>query len=130
MDGGARGESGVLIEVARRCTICGRARRGTAEPDSLFLVAASFEHLRTISREAIDAGVVPGLAIAVGQGGQTPFLAAFGHRQVDPRVLPATEDTLWDLASLTKALCTSVLCMHAVGEGKASLSEPFEPPAA
>jgi serine-type D-Ala-D-Ala carboxypeptidase len=91
-------------------------------------VSASFSHIRTICSEAIATEVVPGLAVAVGQGGQTRLLAAYGQRQVEPHRLPAQEDTLWDLASLTKALSTSVLCMQAVAAGTVSLDEPMEPP--
>jgi CubicO group peptidase (beta-lactamase class C family) len=91
-------------------------------------VSASFSHIRTICSEAIASEVVPGLAVAVGQGGQTRLLAAYGQRQVQPHRLPAREDTLWDLASLTKALSTSVLCMQAVAAGAVSLDEPLEPP--
>ena len=93
-------------------------------------MAASFEHLRTISREAIAAGVVPGLAVVVGEGGLTRFLAAFGQRQLEPRAQAATDDTMWDLASLTKALCTSVLTMQAISRGVLSLDEPLMPPSA
>jgi serine-type D-Ala-D-Ala carboxypeptidase len=91
-------------------------------------VSASFSHIRTICSEAIATEVVPGLAVAVGQGGQTRLLAAYGQRQVEPHRLPAQEDTLWDLASLTKAVSTSVLCMQAVAAGTVSLDEPLEPP--
>ncbi len=88
-------------------------------------MAPDFNSLRRFVREAIDDRVIPGLVIAVGQAGQARFLEAFGHRQVDPAPAPATVDTIYDLASLTKALVTSLLVMKGVEEGRLHLDRPL-----
>ena len=44
-----------------------------------------------------------------------PFSRGFGARQLVPRLLPVFRDTLYDVASLTKAVVTSVLAMREVG---------------
>jgi CubicO group peptidase (beta-lactamase class C family) len=87
----------------------------------------SFDGLRRVCRDAVDRGVTPGLVVAVGVAGRNVFTEAFGHRQVDPGPLPATVDTVYDLASLTKALVTSLLAMRAVGQGQLSLDDPLLP---
>jgi CubicO group peptidase (beta-lactamase class C family) len=70
---------------------------------------------------AVDDGVAPGLVVLVGVSGQVVFQEAFGARQVYPRRLPALEDTVYDVASLTKAVATSVLVMQEVGAGRLAL---------
>jgi len=65
------------------------------------------------------------LVVVVGSGGRNLLHDAFGHRQTDPAPLPATPDTVYDLASLTKALVTSLLAMRAVAAGQLRLSDPL-----
>jgi CubicO group peptidase (beta-lactamase class C family) len=50
-----------------------------------------------------------------------------GHPTLDIAVGAADLDTWFDLASLTKALCTSVLCMRLVEAGRLDLDEPVLP---
>ncbi len=73
---------------------------------------------------AVDDGVTPGLVLLVAAGGQTLFHEAFGARQLVPRRLPALPDTVYDVASLTKAVSTSVLAMQEVGAGRLALDAP------
>jgi len=75
----------------------------------------------------VSQGVIPGLVVAVGTTGRNVFCDAFGHRQTDPQLLPATPDTIYDLASLTKPLVTSLLAMRAVAAGRLRLSDPLLP---
>jgi CubicO group peptidase (beta-lactamase class C family) len=88
-------------------------------------VAAGFDLLRTTCRAAVTGGATPGLVAVVGMGGRNLLHEAFGSRQIDPLPLPATEDTVYDLASLTKALVTSLLAMQAVGGGRLRLEDPL-----
>ena len=78
-------------------------------------------------RQAVADGVTPGLVISVGVAGRNVFCEAFGHRQTEPQQLPATTETIYDLASLTKALVTSLLTMRAVDGGQLQLGEPLLP---
>ena len=70
---------------------------------------------------AVEEGVAPGFVLAVEVDGQQLFREAFGARQIVPRTLPARPDTVYDLASLTKAVVTSVLCMQEVAAGRLAL---------
>src|SRR4051812_24000129 len=83
-----------------------------------------FGSLRRLCDEAVAAGVVPGTVILFGDEGETRFHEAFGARQVEPVRLPATLDTIYDVASLTKAVVTSVIAMRAVGDGLLRLDDP------
>jgi CubicO group peptidase (beta-lactamase class C family) len=88
-------------------------------------MVASRAHLRTILEKAVQDGVIPGVAVVAGQAGLVSVREVLGWRQVSPSALPATTSTLWDLASLTKALVTSVLAMQAVESGAVSLDQPL-----
>lgn len=70
---------------------------------------------------AVAEGATPGLVVLVAARGQTLFHEAFGARQLVPRRLPALPDTMYDVASLTKAVATSVLAMQEVGVGRLTL---------
>jgi CubicO group peptidase (beta-lactamase class C family) len=88
-------------------------------------MAADFTLVRALARRSVDDGVVPGLVLGIGQGGQVRFLDAFGHRQVVPEVEGLTTDVVYDLASLTKAVVTSLLVMRGVGSGIWGLDDPL-----
>jgi CubicO group peptidase (beta-lactamase class C family) len=70
---------------------------------------------------AVDQGIAPGLVVLVAAGGRVLFREAFGARQLYPRRLPALPDTVYDVASLTKAVSTSVLAMQEVAAGRLAL---------
>jgi serine-type D-Ala-D-Ala carboxypeptidase len=70
---------------------------------------------------AVEEGATPGLVVLVAAQGQTLFQEAFGARQLVPRRLPAHSDTVYDVASLTKAVATSVLVMQEIAGGRLAL---------
>jgi CubicO group peptidase (beta-lactamase class C family) len=84
-----------------------------------------FATLERVCAQAVAAGVVPGAVVLIADEEQARFHAAFGARQVEPgESLPATLETVYDLASVTKAVVTSVLTMAAVGAGNLRLDDP------
>jgi CubicO group peptidase (beta-lactamase class C family) len=88
-------------------------------------MAPDYNSLRRLALAAINDRVIPGLVIAVGQAGHLDVLEAFGQRQVDPEPATATIDTVYDLASLTKAVVTSLLVMKGVEDGRLHLDRPL-----
>jgi CubicO group peptidase (beta-lactamase class C family) len=88
-------------------------------------MVADFTLLRTLAQRAVDDSVVPGLVLGLAQAGQVHFLDAFGHRQTDPFVDGLATDVVYDLASLTKAVVTSLLVMRGIGSGRWALDDPL-----
>lgn len=84
-----------------------------------------FNSLGRLVGAAIEDRVIPGLVVGAQTAGRAALLAAFGQRQVEPEPLPAEVDTVYDLASLTKALVTSVLVMKAIERGALALDRPL-----
>lgn len=60
-------------------------------------------------RERVAAGDFPGACYLVAEGDRILAESALGHAVLVPRKIPATLETIWDLASLTKPLAAGVL---------------------
>ncbi len=68
----------------------------------------------------------PGVAVAVLKEDEIRFRRAFGLRQVEPRGEPLSDHTLFDVASLTKPLATTLVALRLVDEGRIDLNEPID----
>jgi CubicO group peptidase (beta-lactamase class C family) len=78
-----------------------------------------FERQVDADRNALG---IPGLSMAVLQDGKVISARGFGYADVEQRV-PATADTLYHLASVTKTF-TAILVLRLVEQGKLDLDEP------
>ncbi len=87
--------------------------------------ATGLEHLRSVCTRAVADGEVPGGVLVVGRREETLVELAFGNRAVFPFEEPATPDTIYDWASLTKPVVTATLFMQALEEGRVHLWEPL-----
>lgn len=76
-------------------------------------------------RTEIDLGSFPGASYAIGSARQIESLGALGHAVVVPVRIPATVETIYDCASVTKALVTTTLVLQAVEEGRLTLEQEF-----
>ena len=65
-------------------------------------------------KERIAAGDFPSAVYIVGEAGRPVFADAVGNAVVEPSRIPATLDTIYDLASLTKPLITGLLCARRI----------------
>ncbi len=72
---------------------------------------------------AIGAGVFPGAVLLVRDGERAFYRRAYGLRSLEPTSTAMTEDTIFDVSSLTKAFATSVATMRLVAEGKVRLDD-------
>ena len=77
-----------------------------------------------IVREEIAAGNLPGAVIVVGVGDKVVLREAYGERAVLPSRGPATVETIYDAASLTKVMATAVAIQQLVERGLIDLDKP------
>jgi CubicO group peptidase (beta-lactamase class C family) len=101
-------------------------------------VAAAAPEFATVSKlinDAIAAHRLPGAVVVIGHGGEVVFHQAYGSRKLagepglDGSPAPAepmTEDTIFDLASLTKSLATATAVMQLYEQGKVQFDEPVQ----
>ena len=78
-------------------------------------------NLQEALEQAVAVAKAPGAVALVGRGDDVLFRGAAGLRQRVPEEHPATLDTHYDLASLTKMICTMTCLMRLHGEGKLDL---------
>ena len=72
---------------------------------------------------AVEEGVFPGAVLLVNKESRVLYCRAFGCRSLEPTRLPLDEETIFDLASLTKPLATTVAFMLMVKEKKVQLED-------
>ncbi|WP_459967139.1 serine hydrolase domain-containing protein [Mycobacterium sp. MUNTM1] len=97
--------------------------------------APEFATISTLMNDAIAAGGLPGGVVMVGHDGKVAFHQAYGSRKLagepglDGSPAPAepmTEDTIFDMASLTKCLATAVAIMQLYEQGKVAFDDPVQ----
>ncbi len=96
---------------------------------------ADFATVSKLMNDAIAAQRLPGGVVVIGHAGQIVFHQAFGSRKLagEPGLdgspgpaEPMTEDTIFDLASLTKPLATATAVMQLYEQGKVAFDDPVQ----
>jgi SSS family transporter len=115
----------VLAMLVLPC--CGRAQGTTAAPD--------FSRVSDAMNDALRAHKLPGAVVLIGHGGKIVFERAYGLRKLagEPGLngLPSpaeamTEDTIFDMASLTKCLATATAILQFHEQGKVEFDAPVQ----
>jgi CubicO group peptidase (beta-lactamase class C family) len=105
----------------------------TPAPDAV--PAADFAMVSRLMNDAIAAGTAPGGVVMIGHGGKVVFHQAYGSRKpaeepgLDGSPAPAepmTEDTIFDIASMTKPLATATAVMQLYEQGKVAFDDPVQ----
>lgn len=76
-------------------------------------------------RGRIEAGDLPSAVYVVADHGRPIFAEALGNAVRQPRGYPASLETIYDLASLTKPLVTSFLSARLIESGELALDTPI-----
>jgi uncharacterized protein YbbC (DUF1343 family)/CubicO group peptidase (beta-lactamase class C family) len=100
------------------------ADAGTATAPPTPLNDATTAAIREAARDAIARAEVPGAVVVVARSSGVVFREAFGLRRKVPAPEPMTVDTVFDLASLTKAIATAPSVHLLVEQGKLDLTAP------
>lgn len=104
----------------------------TTEP---IVPTADFSRVSQLVNDAIAVPRLPGAVVQIGHGGNVVFRLAYGSRKLagepglDGSPAPAepmTEDTIFDLASLSKSLTTATAILQLYEQGKVQLDEPVQ----
>ncbi len=97
--------------------------------------APEFATVSTLIDDAIAARNLPGAVVVIGHGGKVAFHRAYGSRKLagEPGLsgLPApaepmTEDTIFDMSSLTKCLATAIAVMQLYEQGRVRPDDPLQ----
>jgi CubicO group peptidase (beta-lactamase class C family) len=77
-------------------------------------------------QSAVGAGVFPGAVLVVRLRDRVVYECAFGQAALIPEPEPATLQTIYDLASLTKPLATTTALLCLIQEQRLSLEQPVQ----
>ncbi len=86
--------------------------------------AVGLDVVDSIVQDAIRDGQIPGAVVLIGHDGQVIYRKAFGERALEPRREPMSVDTIFDVASLTKVVATSIAVTQLVQKGEVRVNEP------
>lgn len=88
------------------------------------LRSIDLEPIAAIVQSEIEIGRIPGAVIEIGQGERVIYRRAFGDRELEPRRVAMRPETIFDLASLTKPVATTVAIMQLHEQGRLNLDAP------
>ena len=107
------------IELARREMTLPRSL-----PEEAGFRPGGLEDVDRVLQGFLEQGAFPGGVLAVGYQGKLAYLEPFGRLSYDEGAPEVTTDTIYDLASLTKVVATTVMAMILVDEGALDLDKP------
>ncbi len=85
-------------------------------PEERMLASADLSAIDTLVNESIKEGAFPGAQIVIARNGMVVYRKAFGNQTYEGQS-PVKADDLYDLASLTKVLSTTLTAMKLTGDG-------------
>jgi SSS family transporter len=128
-----------LLSFPQGICFTAAAQTPTPKPSTLDPKPSStpdFSPITTLLNDAIGAHHLPGAVVLIGHNNKVVFEKAYGNRKLanepglDGKPSPAepmTEDTIFDMASLTKCLATATAVMQLYEQGKiTSFNDPVE----
>ncbi len=86
----------------------------------------TFAAAGTLIEQGVNNHAFAAACVEVGRGSGPLWRQAFGARTYDPYDHAITDQTIFDLASLTKVIATTTLAMRAVDDGVLALDEPVQ----
>lgn len=98
--------------------------RPVSPPGRAGMAGAPLARADSLLRAAVRDSVTPGAALAVGRRGRLVRLRGYGRLDWGPDARAVTDSTIYDLASLTKAVGTTTALMSLAEEGRVDVDAP------
>lgn len=95
----------------------------TARPEDMGMDPSGFVLVDSIMNRAIADGNTSGAVVAVVRGDRLVFLKAYGNRRTVPEVEPMTTGTMFDMASCSKCIGTTLSFMQLIEKGLIRLDD-------
>jgi serine-type D-Ala-D-Ala carboxypeptidase len=84
------------------------------------------DRVEALLNKGVVEGVYPGAVLLIAFEGETLLCQQVGSRTLVPKTLPMKRDTIFDLASLTKPLATTLAIMKLIDSDRIELDQPLE----
>jgi beta-N-acetylhexosaminidase len=95
-----------------------------ARPADVGMDSTMLVRVDSIVAHHVQRGAAPGAALAIGRGGRLVRLRGYGTLDLRPGFAPASDSTIYDLASMTKVVATTTAVMMLVDDGVLDLNDP------
>lgn len=90
-------------------------------PEEVGIDSERLKQADLVINKAIADKEIPGAVLAVVKNGRMAYLKAYGNKEISPSRISMDENTVFDLASLTKPLATAISAMILVERGQLRL---------
>ena len=110
----------LLSPIGARCSAADLPR---LDPMTARMRPEKLAEIDSLVATAIDEKKMPGCVLLIGRPAGIVWFKAYGNKRVEPESEVMTDDTVFDLASLTKPLATATSIMKLVEQRKLSLDD-------
>jgi len=100
-------------------------RLGYAKPEEVLINSSKLLAIDTIVQEMLNNKAAPGCQILAARHGKVFFHKAYGHH-TNKRKQKVRPDDLYDVASVTKTLATTISLMHLYDKGEINIHHPLD----
>lgn len=77
-------------------------------------------------KKALEDKIFPGAHLLVSKRDKILWDQSYGFAQVEPKKIPLAKNFIFDIASLTKPFCASLLMLQAIAQKKCALENPLK----
>lgn len=115
-----------LLLLASACSVAPPPQEGIrrSTPEEQGMSSERLCLIDSTVNACITDGIIPGAVVGIVRNGFLVFEKAYGHRALVPEKEPMTVETLFDLASVSKCVSTTVAVMQLLEQGKLRLTDP------
>jgi CubicO group peptidase (beta-lactamase class C family) len=97
-----------------------------ATPESQRMNPKILSRVDSVVFKAIEEGQCPGAVLSVVKGDKLVYLKAYGNKSVVPDTVAMTTETVFDLASVSKCVGTTLSFLQLVENGSIRLTDPVD----
>ena len=114
----------LMVALSISAGLCAQVK--VANPKDHGMDPERLARVDAVIADAIDEGDIPGAVLSVVRHNEIVYLKAYGNKSVVPEVVPMTTNTMFDLASLSKCVGTTLSIMQLIEGGYVRLTDPVK----
>ena len=114
----------IALALSVSAGLCAQVK--VAKPEDHGLDPLRLARVDAVIDDAIRAGDIPGAVLSVVRWNDIVYLKAYGNKSVVPETVPMTVETMFDLASLSKCVGTTLSFMQLIEGGYVRLTDPVK----
>ena len=95
-------------------------------PEECGMDGTRLERMDKVIEDAIEEKTIPGAVVSVVRGDKVVYLKAYGNKSLVPEVEPMTVETMFDLASVSKCVSTTLCVMQLIENGSIRLTDKVD----